>query len=135
MFLSFSFILLSLSALRGEDSKDPKVIRQLKIKITSPKPGSTLKGKIQLLWEVETPCHPPKDEQTKTQDPSTTTQEERYVVQYFVDYQLVGENTSDDTPFELDTKLFKNGVHTITVNVADEHPHVASYSVKVKFKN
>lgn len=131
------FVLASFSLTLSQEpqppAKDPNTERQLKIKITSPKPGQTLKGKVQILWEVETSCHSLNEEKAAAQ--SGTVQKERYVAQYFVDYKLIGENTTDDPPFELDTKLFKNGIHTITVNAGDDHPHVATYGVKVKFKN
>lgn len=132
-FLSFSFVFFYVALSRSEQTNDPNIKRQLKVKITSPKPGETLKKKIQILWEVETSCHSINEEKMATQD--GTDQKGKYIAQYFVDYQLIGENTSDDPPFELDTKLFKNGIHTITINVADEHPHVAGTAVKVKFKN
>lgn len=135
--LPFFIVLSFYSLLQSQEpqtpAKDPNAERQLKIKITSPKPGQTLKGKVQILWEVETSCHSPNEEKKVTQD--GTTQKEKYVAQYFVDYQLIGENTTDDPAFELDTKLYKNGIHTITVNAGDDHPHVATYAVKVRFKN
>ncbi len=138
LLLVIFFVCVLFSISRSEDTKtppakDPNVQQQLKVKITSPKPGEILKKKIQILWEVETSCTSLNEEKKAAQ--TGTTQKEKYVTQYFVDYQLVGENTTDDPPFELDTTLFKNGVHTITINVADEHPHAASYGVKVKFKN
>lgn len=132
LFFASVIFLFTFSSLYSEETKDPIAVRQLKIKITSPKAGGTLKGKVQILWEVTESCYPLNKEQNQTQNPTT---KDHYVVQYFVDYELVGENTSDDPPFELDTKQFKNGIHTITINVADEHPHVATTGVKVRIKN
>lgn len=137
--ITFIFLLIFLLpyCLLSQESKDPNLPRQFKIKITSPKPGEIIKGTVPIKWEVVQTSESINESKNNTENPTPDQDEKvlKYIIHHYLDFQLIAETTDLEPTYELDTTQFKNGVHIITINVIDTHPHIATYGVKVRIKN
>lgn len=117
--ITLTLIILALAAINAPArAATRKSDTRLKVRITSPSPGATVSGTIEILWEI-TNANP----------------DAVYQVSYYVDTKYVGATTNESTPFKLDTTQYENGKHLLTINVTDNDNRIGTYSLWVKVVN
>lgn len=98
--------------------------QEIKVKITSPKNGDTVKGKIKIVREL--------DESTRCYGAA-----HGHSARFYVDYMLLQENKDEQelvSEWEWDTADIPPGKHVLTATACDHHDHMGADSIIINIE-